>query len=194
MSSDPRPRGDVPDGFDESAADDERPISVRLGQVVPPEDPEDWTRPLTWVAALGMLAAPLAAAGWFLLWPPRDVGPAEVGTWVLAVLLAAGGVLTGITQRGSWRAFAGTAGAALFAGVAMVAVAASIGGRMADGVSPALSHATAAAVGGVVGAFAASPLMALFATHRSRIRLTAVPLALGSCAAIAVAALLMSPR
>ena len=33
------------------------PVSVRLGEVVPPEDPEDWTRPLTWVAALGMLAA-----------------------------------------------------------------------------------------------------------------------------------------
>ena len=42
--------------------DDDVPVSVRLGTVVPPEDPEDWTRPLTWVAAVGMLAAPAVAA------------------------------------------------------------------------------------------------------------------------------------
>ena len=46
--------------------DDLVPISVRLGEVVPPEDPEDWTRPLTWVAAFGMLAGPLIALAWFV--------------------------------------------------------------------------------------------------------------------------------
>jgi cysteinyl-tRNA synthetase len=35
--------------------DDLVPVSVQLGNVVPPEDPEDWTRPLTWAAAAGML-------------------------------------------------------------------------------------------------------------------------------------------
>ena len=189
----PEPSGpdDSPGRTTEGAPDDDRPVSVRLGQVVPPEDPEDWTRPLTWVAALGMLAAPTAAAVWFAVAPPRQVAPAEPGTWVLAGLLAAGGVLTGVTQHGRWRAFAGTAGAALFAAVATVAVAASIGVRTPNGESAALSHATAAAVGGVVGALAAGPLMALFANHRSRIRLTAVPLGIGAAVAIMVAALLM---
>ena len=57
-------------------ADDELvPVSVRLGNVVPPEDPEDWTQPLTWVAAAGMLAAPLVALLWFWLFPPADPPP-----------------------------------------------------------------------------------------------------------------------
>ena len=50
--------------------DDLVPVSVRLGAVVPPEDPEDWTRPLTWVAALGMLAGPIIALAWFVIAPP----------------------------------------------------------------------------------------------------------------------------
>ena len=173
---------------------DDRPVSVRIGAVVPPEDPEDWSRPLTWVAALGMVAAPLAAATWLLVSPPERIAPAEPGTWILAGLLAAGGVLTGATQLGGWRAFAGTGGAALFAAVATVAVATSLGARSPDGSSPALAHAMAAGIGGVAGAFAVAPLMALFATRRSRVRLTAAPLALGSAVAIIGAALLMSPR
>ena len=181
-----------PNGANEAPVDD-RPVSVRLGQVVPPEDPEDWRRPLTWVAAAGMLAAPLAAAVWFVVAPPEQIAPGEPGTWLIAGLLAAGGVLTGVTQRGSWRAFAGTGGAALFAAVATVAVAGSLGARAPDGVSPALSHATAAGMGGVAGALAAGPLMALFANHRSRFRLTAVPLGVGAAVAIIVAALLVSP-
>ena len=52
--------------------DDLVPVSVRLGEVVPPEDPEDWTRPLTWVAAFGMLAGPIVALAWFLVAPPED--------------------------------------------------------------------------------------------------------------------------
>ncbi len=56
----------------EPEADDLVPVSVRLGTVVPPEDPEDWTRPLTWVAAIGMLAAPAILVGWYLLVAPTD--------------------------------------------------------------------------------------------------------------------------
>ena len=52
--------------------DDLVPVSVRLGAVVPPEDPEDWTRPLTWVAALGMLAGPIVAFGWFAFAGPTS--------------------------------------------------------------------------------------------------------------------------
>ena len=70
--------------------DDLVPVSVRLGQVVPPEDPEDWTRPLTWIAALGMLAGPIAAAAWFLLVGPTEPYPPTLGTYLVAMLLAAG--------------------------------------------------------------------------------------------------------
>ena len=49
-----------------AAEEEEVPVSVRLGGVVPPEDPEDWSRPLTWVAAIGMLAGPLAAVAWIV--------------------------------------------------------------------------------------------------------------------------------
>ena len=52
--------------------DDLVPVSVRLGEVVPPDDPEDWTRPLTWVAAIGMLAAPAVALAWYAVAPPDD--------------------------------------------------------------------------------------------------------------------------
>ena len=55
--------------------DDLVPVSVRLGEVVPPEDPEDWTRPLTWVVALGMLAGPAVAFAWFALAPPTSGAP-----------------------------------------------------------------------------------------------------------------------
>src|SRR3989337_2182200 len=70
--------------------DDLVPISVRLGEVVPPEDPEDWTRPLTWVAALGMLAGPLTALAWFLLAPPAQGGEALPATLAVGIAVAAG--------------------------------------------------------------------------------------------------------
>ena len=60
------------------------PVSVRLGAVVPPEDPEDWTRPLTWVAATGMLAAPAVALAWYLVGAPRDSTQLSPGTWTVA--------------------------------------------------------------------------------------------------------------
>jgi hypothetical protein len=69
------------------------PVSVRLGEVVPPEDPEDWTRPLTWVAALGMLAAPILVLGWFLAAPPQDAARGLPATGLVAVALAAGAAL-----------------------------------------------------------------------------------------------------
>ncbi|HEX6129281.1 MAG TPA: hypothetical protein VF071_09700, partial [Candidatus Limnocylindria bacterium] len=62
--------------------DDLVPVSVRLGEVVPPEDPEDWTKPLTWVAAAGMLLGPLVALGWFVAARPGGSDP-EPGTWLL---------------------------------------------------------------------------------------------------------------
>ena len=177
---------------DDRAGADDRPISVRLGQVVPPEDPEDWRRPLTWLAAAGMLAAPIAAFAWFAAAGPQRGAPAEPGTWLLAALVAAGGVVTGTTQRGSWRAFAATGGAALFAAVATVAVGASLGTRTTDAASPALSHATAAGIAGAAGALSVAPLMALIATHRSRSRLVIAPVALGGATAILLATWLMS--
>ena len=95
-------------------ADDELvPISVRLGQVVPPEDPEDWTQPLTWVAAAGMLAAPLVALLWFWLFPPADADALTLGTILVATALALGGVLTGATQQGGLRASTATVAAGL---------------------------------------------------------------------------------
>ena len=54
---------------------DNTPASVRLGEVVPPEDPEDWGRPLTWVVAAGMLVAPAVGAAWF-----ATAGPTEPST------------------------------------------------------------------------------------------------------------------
>ena len=89
--------------------DDLVPISVRLGEVVPPEDPEDWTQPLTWAAAAGMLLAPLVALTWFALSPPAAADHPTAGTWLLAVSLAIGAVVTGATQQGWLRAATATA-------------------------------------------------------------------------------------
>ena len=175
--------------------DDGRPVSVRLGQVVPPEDPEDWRRPLTWVAAFGMLAGPLIAAAWFLLAPPTEASARYPATSLLGAAIAGGGVVTGVTQRGRWRAFGGTVGAALFAAVASIALAASLvpaGGPGSGASSAALPHAATAAIAGVAGAVAAGPLMAALATHPSRLRVAAVPLAVASAVAVLVVGLLVS--
>ncbi len=84
--------------------DDLVPVSVRLGAVVPPEDPEDWTRPLTWVAALGMLAGPITALAWFVISPPGESHPALPATYVVAALMTGGAAATGATQQGRARA------------------------------------------------------------------------------------------
>ncbi|MGH2454831.1 MAG: hypothetical protein ACRDHD_01025, partial [Candidatus Limnocylindria bacterium] len=65
------------------AEDDLVPVSVRLGAVVPPEEPEDWTRPLTWAAAAGMLTAPAVAGGWLVVWPPVAASAPSLGTWLV---------------------------------------------------------------------------------------------------------------
>lgn len=148
--------------------DDLVPVSVRLGEVVPPEDPEDWTKPLTWVAAAGMLLGPVVALGWFAAARPSASDP-EPGTWLLAGSVAAGAVLTGATQRGGLRAWTATIAAALFAALVVVIVGAALSGERLTGVaSPTVSHAFGAAVAGLGGAVAASPLAALLARVPTR--------------------------
>jgi hypothetical protein len=138
--------------------DDLVPVSVRLGQVVPPEDPEDWTRPLTWVAALGMLAGPIAVLAWFLLAPPTgssgDAGPFGP---LAAAILAGGAAVVGATQVGATRASTATLGAALFGALVAVAIGVGFAGeRQIDAASSTVEHAFATAIGGVGGAAAAA--------------------------------------
>ncbi len=142
--------------------DDLVPVSVRLGAVVPPEDPEDWTRPLTWVFALGMLGTPLLAAGWFLLAPPAGTDAPLPGTWLLAAALAGGAAAAGATQADRVRAFAGTAAAGLFAAVATVMVGLVLSGERQVGIaSPTLGHALAACLAGLAGVVPAALLAPL---------------------------------
>jgi hypothetical protein len=149
--------------------DDLVPVSVRLGEVVPPEDPEDWTQPLTWMAALGMLLGPAVAVGWFLLAPPEGATQPTLGTWLLAVALALGSVVTGATQQGWLRATTATAAAALFAAlVTVIAGAAMAGERQVGEASPALAQAFGAAVAGLAGAVASTPLAAALAAVNGR--------------------------
>jgi hypothetical protein len=129
------------------------PVSVRLGAVVPPEDPEDWTRPLTWVAALGMLAAPLVTVAWFLVAAPEQSQAAVTATYLVATCLAAGAAATGATQQGIARASTATLGSALFASLVVVIVGVVMAGERQVGVaSPTLAHAVAASAGGLAGA------------------------------------------
>lgn len=138
--------------------DDElAPVSVRLGEVVPPDDPEDWTRPLTWVAALGMLAGPLVTLAWFAVAPPVQSVQALPATYLVAAALAGGAAATGATQQGIARAATATLGAGLFAGLAIVIVGVAMAGeRQVGSASPTLAHAFGASLGGVAGAAAAS--------------------------------------
>ena len=145
------------------------PVSVRLGAVVPPEDPEDWTRPLTWVAALGMLAAPAVALGWYALAPPIESERALTGTWAVAITLAVGAAAAGGTQLGRLRAVTGTLGAALLAAVLVVgAGAVTAGGRQVLAASPTLAHAVAAAIAGLTGAVVAAAVGGLAAGRLTR--------------------------
>lgn len=150
--------------------DDLVPVSVRLGEVVPPEDPEDWTRPLTWVAAGGMLVGPIVALGWFLVAPPTDATTAHPATYLVAAALGAGAAATGATQVGAARAFAATLGAGLFAALVVVMLGVVMAGeRQIGSASPTLAHAFAAAVGGVAGATDAGIVAAAMARSRSRL-------------------------
>lgn len=175
-----------------SAADDASPeldgvpVSVRLGAVVPPEEPEDWTRPLTWAAAGGMLLAPLVALAWFIGWPPRSIGGPEAGTWLLGAAIVVGGTLTGLTQRGAGRAVAATLGAALFAALGSVLVGGLTSGS--TGIrAPSLAHASLASLAGLAGTLASLPIAHRFASHPRRARLALASAALG----VAVAVLLL---
>jgi hypothetical protein len=169
--------------------DDLVPVSVRLGEVVPPEDPEDWTQPLTWMAAAGMLLGPAVAVGWFGLVPPDASDRALPGTWLLAAAVAGGAVITGATQQGWLRAATATAAAALFASlVTIIAGAALAGERQVEQASPTLAQAFGAAVAGLGGAVASTPIAARFASVKRRWPRVAVPGAIA-----AVVALLLLP-
>jgi hypothetical protein len=148
----------------EPADDDLVPVSVRLGAVVPPEDPEDWTRPLTWVAALGILAAPIATLAWFLVARPLESEQALPATYLVAALLAAGAAATGATQQGIARAATATLGAGLFASLVVIILGVVMAGeRQVGAASPTLAHALAATVGGSAGAAAGSVVGGLVA-------------------------------
>ena len=168
------------------------PVSVRLGNVVPPEDPEDWTRPLTWVAALGILAGPIATLAWFTVAPPRDGGAALPMTYLVAAFLAAGSAATGATQLGRARAWTATLGAGLFSALVIVVLGVVTAGERQVGVaSPTLAHGFAAALGGLGGAGAAALVAAVVATLRLRVVRFLPALVVGASAAIGVVAVLM---
>ena len=146
------------------------PVSVRLGDVVPPEDPEDWTRPLTWVAALGTLAGPLVSFGWFLAAPPtatvEDTVPAAP---LAAAILAVGAAVAGGTQLVTARAWTATVAAALFAALVVVIAGVVLAGeRQVEVASPTVAHGVAIAVGGVAGGAAAALAYVLLSQVRSR--------------------------
>lgn len=168
--------------------DDEMvPVSVRLGTVVPPDDPEDWTRPLTWVAATGMLAAPAVALVWFFVASPTDGAHPVVGTWIVALVLVLGAAAAGGTQLGRLRAFTGTLGAALLAALlVIVAGAVSVGERQVGSASPSLAHAVAASLAGLAGASPAAALGAFTAASWSRLQRGAAAAALGAAVTVAV--------
>lgn len=156
------------------------PVSVRLGAVVPPEDPEDWTRPLTWVAAIGMLGAPAVALAWFTLAAPHDATRLAPGTWAVATTLVVGAAAAGSTQIGWLRAFSGTLAAALLAGVLVVAAGAvSAGERQLGSASPTAAQSLAAALAGLGGALPAAVAGGLTARSWPRIRRGALAAAVG---------------
>ena len=172
--------------------DDLVPVSVRLGEVVPPEDPEDWTRPLTWVAALGMLAAPIIVLAWFMAGPPQDAARSLPATSLVAVALAGGAAATGATQLGTARAWTATLAAGLFGALVVVMLGVVTAGERQVGIaSPTLAHGIAAALAGLAGSGAAAIVAAVVARVRSRlVRFLAALAAAGSVAVLAIPLLL----
>jgi hypothetical protein len=174
-------------------ADDDLPVSVRLGEVVPPEDPEDWTRPLTWVAALGMLAAPIVTLAWFGAAPPVDGTRAVPLTVVVAVALAAGAAATGATQLGVARAWTATLAAGLFGALVVVMLGVVMAGeRQVGAASPTLAHAFAASVAGLAGAAAAALVAGVVARLRGRLVRFGAAVAAGGAAAVVFVPRLMA--
>jgi hypothetical protein len=170
------------------AAEESVPISVRLGTVVPPEDPEDWRRPLTWVAAAGMLLAPALVVLWFVIGPPAESARPVPATWLIAGAIVLGGVLTGTTQlRPAWAA-AATLGSALFAALLIVLYAVAVSPEVRVGAfSPPVAQALSGSAAGLGGALVSATLMTAFSRMRSRVRRGLAPAAIG----IAVSAILV---
>jgi hypothetical protein len=169
-------------GDDESGV----PVSIRLGAVVPPEDPEDWTRPLTWVAALGMLAAPLIALAWFAAAAPAAGGVAPP-TLAVAAALGAGAALTGATQQGRARAWTATLGAGLFGALGVVIVGVVLAGeRQVGAASPTLQHAMIASALGLLGALLAAGAAAIVARSRAWPTRAGIPSAIAVLAVVSV--------
>jgi hypothetical protein len=159
--------------------DDLVPVSVRLGEVVPPEDPEDWTRPLTWVVALGMLAGPLAALVWFVVARP-STGTLGTPTLLVAAALAAGAALTGSTQQGAVRAWTATVGAGLFGALTIVVLGVVLAGeRAVDSTPPTVAHAVMADAAGLAGT-AGAAIAAAAVSARPRVLRMTVPVAIGA--------------
>ncbi|HET6746101.1 MAG TPA: hypothetical protein VFH90_09690 [Candidatus Limnocylindria bacterium] len=179
-------------GQDPAEEDDLVPVSVRLGQVVPPEDPEDWTRPLTWAAAAGMLLAPAVALIWYWIGPPLANHPAQPATSLLACALAIGAALTGATQQGALRAAAATLATALFSALAVIIVGALMAAeRQVGTASPTVAHSFGAAVAGLGGVVAASPLVARLARTRARLPRIVGPGAIGAGVALLLVPVLL---
>ena len=172
--------------------DDLVPVSVRLGEVVPPEDPEDWTRPLTWVAALGMLAAPIVTFAWFTAAPPQQAMAPVPLTYLVAAFLAGGAAATGATQIGVARAWTATLAAGLFGALVVIMLGVAMAGeRQVAAASPTLGHGIAAAAAGLAGAGAGALIAGVVARIRSRpVRFLAAVAAGASVALLAVGALL----
>jgi hypothetical protein len=175
------------------AADDLVPVSVRLGTVVPPEDPEDWRRPLTWLAATGMLLAPALALFMLAIWSPTASGRPAPATWLIAGALVIGGVLTGSTQQRPGWAAAATLGSALFAALLLVLFVAAVSpvalrtGTFSAQVAQTISGSAA----GLGGALAAATLMPAFTRMPSRLRRGLAPAAIGVAVSAIIVRLLL---
>ena len=172
--------------------DDLIPVSVRLGEVVPPEDPEDWTRPLTWVAALGMLAGPIATLVWFATAPPQQSVHALPATYLVAAILAGGAAATGATQIGVARAWTATLAAGLFGALAVIVLGVVMAGeRQVGSASPTVAQAFGAAVGGLAGALGGSLVAVLTARIWPRPIRFLLTLVIAVVVALATVAVLM---
>jgi len=163
------------------------PVSVRLGNVVPPEDPEDWTRPLTWVAAIGMLGAPAILLGWFLVAAPIDSMRPSAWTYAVAIALVVGAAAAGGTQLGRARAVTGTLAAGLLGALLIVMAGAVTAGevgyrgdmRPVALANPTLVHAAAGALAGLAGCLPAAVAAGLAAGSLARLPRGALAAALG---------------
>jgi xanthine/uracil permease len=113
-------------------------------------------------------------------------------TWILATVLVAGASLTGSTQIGRTRAFAGTLGAALFATLATVIVGVVLAGeRQVGSASPTLAQAFVGGMSGLAGAAAASVLAPALARQRARVMRFLPPAVMGSVVALLIVGLLL---